>query len=776
MLYKILKNDLLRKKIITVAVFVFIMLSALLMASGTNLLINLNNSLNNLFKQAAVPHFVQSHAGKIDQERIDEWSSDNRYVQKQQTVEMINIPGEEIYINGGGSESDTLMDLGFVKQNKSFDFLLNLNNEVIKVDQGEIAVPIYYMKRRNLSTGDKLKIKGEGFEFNFIIKSFVRDAQMNPSIISSKRFVVNKADFRSLKQVTGEKEYLISFRLNERGDIQKFSNEYTRANLPQKGPTIVYNLLKVMNGMTDGLIAAVIILISLLLNIVALLCLRFIILLTLEEDYKDIGVMKAIGVRTFAVKKIYISKYLTIAFTASVIGYLFSFPVNRIFMKNVTLYTGKAPTSLVESILPLLGGLIIAVIVVVFSLIVLRRFKNISAVEAIRMGNTGGSYANKGRLALHRNKWLNNNVFLGLRDVFLRFRLYIILFIVFILCTFIIIVPINFLNTVQSPNFVTYMGMGRSDIIMDLRQSDQILRRFETMKAYIKEDREVEKYASSVTCKFKIINQEGVPESTYVETGDFTAFPVDYLKGEAPLLENEIALSYLSADQLNKGVGDKVKLIVDGEKRQLTLSGIYQDITNGGRTAKANIEPDHETASWYNIYVDVNGDVSSKASEYERIFDDAKITDVQGYIDQTFGSTINQLELLIILAIIIAVLVTVLITSLFLKTLVAKDTPRIAIMKSMGVSLKDIRIQYLTRALVVLIMGILVGTVVANTLGHWLLSAALSIVGAANIEFIVSPFLAYILIPVALITIVTITTLFSIKAIKKYDISDINVE
>ncbi len=776
MILKILKNDLLRKKVITVAVFVFIMLSALLMASGTHLLINLNNSLNNLFEQAAVPHFVQSHAGKIDQERIDEWSSDNQYVKKQQTVEMINIPGEEIFINGEDSESDTLMDLGFVEQNKSFDFLLNLNNEIIKVDQGEIAVPLYYMKRRDLSIGDRLRIKGEGFELKFTIEGFVRDAQMNPSIISSKRFVVSSADFKSLKEVTGEREYLISYRLNDRNNIQKFSNEYSRANLPQKGPTVVYNLLKIMNGMTDGLIAAVIILIGLLLNAVALLCLRFIILLTLEEDYKDIGVMKAIGVRSFDVKKIYISKYLTMAFTASVLGYLLSLFLNRIFMKNITLYTGKAPVSFLESILPLLGGLIIAVIVVVFSLIVLRRFKDISAVEAIRMGNTGGNYANKAKLALHKNKWLDNNLFLGLRDVFLRFKMYLILFIVFILCAFIIIVPINFLNTVKSPNFVTYMGTGRSDIIMDLRQSDQIRNRFEEMKAYIKGDQDVEKYASSVTCKYKIINQEGVPEGTYVETGDFAAFPVDYLKGDAPRLENEVALSYLSADQLDKEVGDTVELVVDGERRQLTLAGVYQDITNGGKTAKANIEPNHETASWYNIYVDVDGDVARKVSEYERRFENAKITDVRGYIDQTFGNTINQLELLIVLSVVIAILVAALITSLFAKTLIAKDTSQIAIMKSMGISLGDIKIQYVTRALTVLIAGVLVGTVVANTLGHWLLSAALSIVGAANIEFTVNPWVAYILIPVVLIIIVTITTLASIKSIKKYDISDINVE
>jgi len=198
MIFKILKNDFLRKKVITVAVFLFILLSALLMASGTNLLINLNNSIDYLFKRAAVPHFVQSHAGDIDQGKIDEWSSGNQYVKKQQTVEMINISGEEIYINSADSESGTSMDLGFVKQNESFDYLLNLNNEIIKVGRGEIAVPIYYKKRRDISLGDKLKIQGEDFEFNFTIEGFVRDAQMNPSIISSKRFVVNSTDFRNL--------------------------------------------------------------------------------------------------------------------------------------------------------------------------------------------------------------------------------------------------------------------------------------------------------------------------------------------------------------------------------------------------------------------------------------------------------------------------------------------------------------------------------------------------------------------------------------------------
>lgn len=776
MIYKIIKKDFLRKKVITIAVFIFIMLSAMLMASGTNMLIHLSNSLDSLFESTSAPHFTQSHSGKINQKRIDEWSAANPYVKRQQTCEMINIPGSKIYINSDKSENDTVMDNGFVKQNKYFDYLVDLNNEIIEVNEGEIAVPIYYMQRENLAIGDKVVIKDKDLELTFTITNFVRDVQMNPSMLNSKRFVVSAADFNKLKKGIGEMEYLISFQLHDRADLQVFSNEYSHSNLPQKGPTIDYDLLRISNSLTDGLIAAVIILISLLLSVISLLCLRFIILLTLEEDYREIGVMKAIGILPPDIRRIYISKYFFMALAAVITGYLISLFINHVFTKNIMLYIGTAPISVIESILPLLAALGIAVIVIIFCIIVLRRFNNISAVEAIRLGNTGGYYSSKERLALYKSKFFNTNIFLGLRDVVLRFKTYIILFLVFILATFIIIVPLNFLNTIQSPDFITYMGVGKSDIIMDLRQSDRIRERFEEVVSYVKNDGDVIKYAPFITCKYEVINQDGVPESLYIETGDFTIFPIEYLKGVAPLLSNEIALSYLSANELKKQVGDELELIIDEKRQTMIVSGIYQDITNGGKTAKANIAPDYETASWYTINVNVNKDVASKAAEYSEMFKDVKVYDIEGYIQQTLVNTVDQLKLLTLTAMIVAGLVTVLITSLFLKMLVAKDRSQIAIMRSIGISLKDIRIQYITKALSVLNLGIVVGTVISNTLGQRLLSAVLSIIGASRIEFIINPLEAYILSPLLMMFIVTLTTFVSVKPIKQFSVADINVE
>ena len=74
---RILQKDFLRKKIITIVVFAFILLSALLVASGSNLIVELSNSLNMLFSKSQVPHFVQMHAGDVDQAQIDRWAAAN---------------------------------------------------------------------------------------------------------------------------------------------------------------------------------------------------------------------------------------------------------------------------------------------------------------------------------------------------------------------------------------------------------------------------------------------------------------------------------------------------------------------------------------------------------------------------------------------------------------------------------------------------------------------------------------------------------------------------
>lgn len=69
-----------------------------------------------------------------------------------------------------------------------------------------------------------------------------------------------------------------------------------------------------------------------------------------------------------------------------------------------------------------------------------------------------------------------------------------------------------------------------------------------------------------------MVSADGTHENLHVEVGDFTTFPLDYMQGRAPKNENEIALSYMNANELKKNVGDHIVLFVDGKEKTLTIS------------------------------------------------------------------------------------------------------------------------------------------------------------------------------------------------------------
>ncbi|HRJ42864.1 MAG TPA: FtsX-like permease family protein, partial [Caldilineaceae bacterium] len=155
---------------------------------------------------------------------------------------------------------------------------------------------------------------------------------------------------------------------------------------------------------------------------------------------------------------------------------------------------------------------------------------------------------------------------------------------------------------------------------------------------------------------------------------------------------------------------------------------------------------------------------------YSSAFAPARVTDLEGYVAQTLGNTIAQLQKVTLVAVVAGLLVSVLMTALFLKMLIAKDGSQIAIMKSLGFSLGNIRVQYLTKTFFLLLIGILLGTIFANTTGQRLVSMLWSFMGAAQIHFIIDPIQAYLLFPLLLLLTVSVTTVISIAGIKETSI------
>ncbi|NOU64085.1 FtsX-like permease family protein [Paenibacillus sp. LMG 31461] len=754
MYYRIIRNDMLKSKLITLTTTIFVAAAAMLVSLSSILVVNLTSAIDTLMTQAKTPHFLQMHSGELDNARLTAFAEQNDKVDEFQVLEFLNVEGSRIIIEGK-SLADNVQDNGFSTQSGKFDYLLDFDGNMITVSDGELYVPIGYMKDGTAKAGDTAVIGGN----TFTVSGFLRDSQMNSLLASSKRFLVSEHDYAEIQNF-GSTEYLIEFRLKDLSMLGAFKEDYASAGLEANGPTITYPLFKMLNAMSDGLMIAVILLVSVLVVAIAFMCIRFTLLATIESDYREIGVMKAIGLRVSDIKKIYLTKYTGIAAFGCIVGFALSFVFRGLLLENIRLYMGGSENSSLALLFGVIGVVLVFLAIIGYVSRVLRRFRKISAAEAVRFGISQDKSVGARHFTLSANRLLNANIFLGVKDVLARNSLYATMLAVLVIAAFIMIVPQNLYNTISSKSFVIYMGIGNSDMRLDIQQTDNIAAKVVEVARVMKSDTSISRYVLLSTETFRVKREVGLGERLKIELGDHSIFPVEYFKGRRPAADNEIALSVMNADELGKKVGDIITLVIDGKTKDLTVCGIYSDITNGGKTAKAAFTERSDDMMWSVIYAELSDKafVDGKIKEYADRFSFAKVTGINEYVTQTFGSTISSVGKAALIAIVTMLVISILVTMLFMQMLVAKDRYSIAVMKSLGFTISDLSTQYFSRSVFLLIIGIVLGTLLANTLGEILSGAIISSFGASSFNFVVNPLSAYLLCPLMLIGSVLIAT------------------
>ncbi len=755
MYYRIIRNDMAKSKAITLTTMLFVAAAALLVSLAAILVVNLTGAIDTLMTRAQTPHFMQMHAGALDMGRLAAFAEQQEAVADFQVLEFLNMDGAQIVFSGG-SLAGSVQDNGFAVQSEQFDFLLDLDGKIIQPAAGELYVPVNYLQDGTTHAGDRVMVAGQPFT----VAGFHRDSQMNSLLSSSKRFLVSHDDLAALKDF-GSVEYLIEFRLHDLAALGAFETAYTAAGLEANGPTITYPLFRMLNGLSDGLMIAVILLVSLLVVAVAFLCIRFTLLAKIEDDYREIGVMKAIGLRVADIKKIYLAKYAAMAAAGSLLGFALSLVLRDALLANIRLFMGESANA---SLAPLLGiGSVLLVFLAIMAYVngVLGRFRKIPPAEAIRFGFAQEKSSGGKRFHLSMNKLLSTNVFLGLKDVLARKKLYATMLAVLVLAAFIIIVPQNLYNTIAAESFITYMGVGKSDLRLDVQQTDHIAEKSAAIAAALERDADIARYVVLTTQTYSARLDDGSEARIKVELGDHAVFPLAYAAGRAPVTENEIALSVMQASDLGKQVGDVLPLIIAGQEQALTVSGLYSDVTNGGKTAKAVFSDSSADIMWSVISAELvdAARLDAKIAGYAGQFAFAKVSDIDEVIAQTYGSTMNSIGRAAYAAVGVALTIALLITLLFMRMLVAKDRYAIAVMKAFGFTNADIKTQYVARAAFVLVVGILLGTLLANTLGERLAGAVIAAFGAASFEFVVNPWFAYLFSPLLLAAVTLAATI-----------------
>ena len=350
---------------------------------------------------------------------------------------------------------------------------------------------------------------------------------------------------------------------------------------------------------------------------------------------------------------------------------------------------------------------------------------------------------------------------------------------------FMILVPQNLRSTLSAPEFITYMGIGNSEIRIDVRQGTDMERTAKLLSDEIGRDDRVDRFSCLMTGSYRARLAGGKVYNLMIENGDHSIFPVRYTEGRLPEREDEIALSLLNAEEMGLKTGDIVivyKDTGDGNTREcpLKVCGIYSDITNGGKTAKGLIrdEDDRTDVTWAVIYVSLKngGNEDDWIDEYKTVHSSSKegvrIIKIQDYLKGIYGQTIDGINRASKVTVFLGNLILMVVELLIIRLVIWRERMDISLLKALGSTSSKTGREYLKKAFFHILPGVLTGVFFGVVPGQKMAGMLLGFLGARGFKFVIDPLTVFIFVPVLTLAaglLAAAAGLREIKGIRAYE-------
>ena len=405
---------------------------------------------------------------------------------------------------------------------------------------------------------------------------------------------------------------------------------------------------------------------------------------------------------------------------------------------------------------------------------ILKQIKTKTIVDLLVLDEGFGKKI-KVKSGLYKSGRLSTNALIGMKEVR---NGYGIVFVLMLIITLLVMVPIRSLQTMQADDFVTYMGSPICDLLIEVTQGGKLEERNDELTDILSEEISKEHIQNATVLRrvrLQAFSSEDELVGVHVDTGSSAGKGIVYISGSKPSTENHIALSYLLADELGKEVGDKVDILSDNKTYSMEVCGIYQDVTSGGKTAKAIYDFEGELSEKYTYQLELSNDISAEEFSENlkaRLGSGYSIKSMDSFLEQTLGGVTARFGEAVYLVIIIGMVITIFIVLLYMELRLARTMHTLAEKVAMGIPMKAICIQELYPMLIQGGLGVVLGFILTEVLGEKIVSALFSLLGLGikSISF-TDLTISCILIPISLVVILVVINLGVCMKIKKIDIT-----
>lgn len=785
MYLQILKKDLKRKKTMNLILFLFIILAATFIAGSVNNMVSVMTALDTFFEKANVPDYLVAFADKQQEEQFAQLADQEDYTHLTQEVIQIAPKNIEKETKQGYRRIDYNNTIVLARLKDTIRVFGSNDQEVERMDDGELRLSVKVAESEGILAGGRLKISENGRTKQFAMAGSVKDAMFASQMAGMTRIFVSESDYAYFNTKDAKHLYLTCVYM----DDPDFSEKFNKLGLSVV--TLVGRDEIRLLYMIDMVIAAVMLVVSVCLILISMVILRFTIHFTMSEEFREIGVMKAIGIPNRNIRGLYIVKYFAVAAAGGVVGLCFSIPFGRLMLggltQNIML---EADGNLVWNV----GcALAVVAIVVSFSYSCTRKIKRISPMDAIRNGENGERYARKSVLALHRSR-LPAVLFLALNDILSGIRRYAALILIFTIGILLVVIPVNTMNTLQSDHLITWFSMAQCDHVIsketlfhtDGNNKKMIENELETIK------KELWRHGISARVYQEIlfrmsITYQGKKESSlaFQGTGDVTARQYAYLEGSAPQEEGEVGISHLIAGRLGAQIGDTVTIQNGEHEGSFLVTAIFQTMNNLGEGIrfyeKEALDYNYAFGS-FGVQIAYDGQPGAKELEERKEalalwFPDYEVYTAGGYVSEMIGDISGQLKGMKYLILLVVLCINMLVTVLLVKSFLTRERGEIAMLKAIGFSDRSLAVWQAMRIGIVLLFAVFAAGILTAPLSQITVGPIFQMMGAQKIEFTMDLFEIYVLYPALVFAVTAVSGLLAAMRVKRIPASDAsNVE
>ena len=599
-LWVLIKAQFKNKKSNYISIFFIALLIGLLLSLSVSMIVNVNNTATDAAKASNIgDYFMMFVVNYVPTDEDFENLNQMEEIKSIRVPEKVRVIGEYGNINKKDNEKISLeKDPAFYAYRSDFmpfrilseDKKSYLPPDQVKApEKGEAYVPISFIAQFGVEIGDTYHLKTAEEDFKFKISGLVEDlTQTNMISIGEHNIYLNESDFNLLKQVSKKNpeqfhfNYMVYFDVNEEFETvpmnEMFKRVQEKTGLRDKAIfSGTDDLLIFFASIISYIIIFAILIFIIIMFIASLLISNFSVASSIEEEYKNIGVLKAIGLKNRSFNLVYIFSYISAMILGFVVGLLLSIPLYNMVTPYLFDVTSMLATNQIVILPTLIGFLIFVLIMLVFLLIQLRKIGKIVPAKALREGKQANYSSSGVKIKLSKPVL---NLKLSIKQFTSSAKSYIGSTFVVAFLFFFVLVSLS-LTTVMTPDRMMTEFWGFDwDLITIYDSHEEYEENNQQIRKIIEEDVEIND--SYLVYQLPISTLDQNVGAFILEEKDMDQM-TSILAGRAPQDDAEVAITKILADNAQIQIGDSIEVKYNDNTADFVVTGLFQTINQAGQ-------------------------------------------------------------------------------------------------------------------------------------------------------------------------------------------------